>query len=972
MAERTLAEAVAELRLSDRKIGADLASLRRQVLTATQTLEQDARLNIGVKVDDDAILEEFIKLEQITADFSPTAKLTINSDDALADLAALRDIAEPISLDVQTQAADDEVKQFAQSSQATLTNAFGQAGEQSGSQFAEKLKGAIGGISSTIGLVAGGFLAGALVKGFERLTTIRDSTAQLTVALGDASKAATLLDQVLGVVRGTPFNLDQFASAAANMVSFGIEAQKVPGYLTAIGEAAATRGSRANEFAQRLSTVFGQITSAGKIGGEELNQFSEAGVDALRILANQFGKTSVEMRKMISDGAVPAGAALDALADGILNGTEGINGATNAFAGTMAALRDTLTGSIGGFSAATSRFGLNIIEPFEEALIAGFTGISGALDKFGGQIKESLSGIADSDFLKSVIEFFKELPDKIETAKSALGGLGPSLAPLLAFLGASGLGQLQSVLGTFGKFIPDLLTKPIFLATAAFALFTPEVREALIPLGEKLLPIFTQLAAVVTVTATGIIDNLVPVVVKLISVAESLVPLVGVAVDLASVLTLALVPAIGFLADVVGKIPVGVIKAAVAAFLAWKVMTASFAGPLTAFGERLVKFGVSATNAGKATQVASKAMAVAGNVIVGAFAGMALASEDTSTKVTGAIGAIGAVAVGFAAGPIVGTLTAAGVAIGYVAGLFVESKKKAQEFEKQLKVLSDAFAVNTREVLDNAAALETLIAKTDDNLNGGLGVLGQKIIEENKKLGASLFDLGLPSTGVKGGEAFIDLVTRISAAKGDLSGIPEVMDDINDSFTKVGEGGLVAKIIGDYKSFDDFKSDLKSVFDSPLDEKSKIGAYGADLVQLADLTEGKFTPSQEAAAKALITLGNAVDDADIGKLVKQTLQVVSATDEQGEATLRLALKRYNADKQQEAMAAGELDSWKAVTLRTLDAADAVKLYNLALEVAATRTGRCGLPASTAFLRRRTTRNSRSLTSDVSLAISVST
>src|SRR5690606_21515378 len=132
------------------------------------------------------------------------------------------------------------------------------------------------------------------------------------------AKAAALLDDVLGVVRGTPFNLDQFAAAAQQLVGFGVDARKVPTYLTAIGEASATQGRRAGEFADRLSTVFGQIAASGQVSLADVWRISDAGVNALAILANHFGKSRDAMKDMISKGAVPAGEALDALAKGIL------------------------------------------------------------------------------------------------------------------------------------------------------------------------------------------------------------------------------------------------------------------------------------------------------------------------------------------------------------------------------------------------------------------------------------------------------------------------------------------------------------------------------------------------------------------------------------------------------------------------------------------------------------------------------
>ncbi|MCL4293555.1 MAG: tape measure protein, partial [Acidimicrobiia bacterium] len=173
----------------------------------------------------------------------------------------------------------------------------------------------------TAAVATGALVAQSLKSGWDRLTTIQDATAALRVSLGSSAKAAKLMGDILGVVKGTPFNLDQFAAAGAKLAGMGIDAKKVPGYLTAIGEASATQGKRAGEFAGRLSDAFGKMASSGQVGLEEVWSISETGVNALAILANGFGVTRDQMKEMISKGTVPAGKAMDILAKGIIDGS---------------------------------------------------------------------------------------------------------------------------------------------------------------------------------------------------------------------------------------------------------------------------------------------------------------------------------------------------------------------------------------------------------------------------------------------------------------------------------------------------------------------------------------------------------------------------------------------------------------------------------------------------------------------------
>lgn len=243
----------------------------------------------------------------------------------------------------------------------------------------------------------GTLLGGSLKAGYDRLTTIEDATASLTVSLQDAAAAGDLLAKVLDVVRGTPFNLDQFANAAQLMVGMGIAAQKVPGYLTAIGEAAATKGKRAGEYAERITEVYGKIQTSGRVYLDQINSLAEAGVNGLAILANEWGVNTAEMRKLISKGAIPAERALDALTKGIIEGSNGIAGSTVALGGSMEKLRQQTSGALGGLKSAYARFGAAVLSPFLGALRATFTGLAEGLDFVGGKLNSFLTAFAKGE-----------------------------------------------------------------------------------------------------------------------------------------------------------------------------------------------------------------------------------------------------------------------------------------------------------------------------------------------------------------------------------------------------------------------------------------------------------------------------------------------------------------------------------------------------------------------------------------------
>lgn len=372
-----------------------------------------------------------------------------------------------------------------------------------------------------VGLVAGTAMGVSLVKGFDRVTTIQDSARALTLTLGDATKAADLLAQVLKIVTGTPFALDQFAAAAQQLISFGVAADKVPGILTAVGDASASQGKRAGEFAGRLIEVFGQIAAKGRVQLMDVWRISETGVNALAILANNFGVTTTEMQKMIEKGAVPAGDAIDALVLGIENGSKGIAGQTIALGGLAQTLGTTLSGSLANLKIAFSRFGASIITPLTEPLTKFFQALRTGIDELGKRFGDRISEMTASPGFQRFLDFLLTVPSRMGPLIDALKELGPVLVPVGAALAAIVSTNLGAALGPLGAFLPAV--NPVLAAFAALVATQPKLRAEFAGLGDEFRGLINRLMPV----AKELVDRLLPVVAALVPVVVKLGSAVG-------------------------------------------------------------------------------------------------------------------------------------------------------------------------------------------------------------------------------------------------------------------------------------------------------------------------------------------------------------------------------------------------------------------------------------------------------------
>ncbi|MBQ3804896.1 MAG: tape measure protein [Prevotella sp.] len=159
------------------------------------------------------------------------------------------------------------------------------------------------------------------------------STAFRTL-VGDEAKAAEMLQQINDYSAKTPYTALDLTDNAKMMLNFGVQADKVNGYMRQLGDIA---GGDANKLSS-LSLVFGQVASAGRMTGQDLMQFINAGFNPLKELEKMTGKTYKELQDMMSKGQI----GMDAVAAAIKHATD----EGGAFHGMSESLSQTLSGRL--------------------------------------------------------------------------------------------------------------------------------------------------------------------------------------------------------------------------------------------------------------------------------------------------------------------------------------------------------------------------------------------------------------------------------------------------------------------------------------------------------------------------------------------------------------------------------------------------------------------------------------------------
>jgi hypothetical protein len=125
--------------------------------------------------------------------------------------------------------------------------------------------------------------------------------------LGDVQQANSMFEQMKELAVVSPFNFRQLAGYAKQVAAFNVPYNEMFDTTKRLADISAGLGVDMG----RLILAFGQVRSAAVLRGQELRQFTEAGIPMVQALANEFTKlngravSTAEVFELISKRAVP-------------------------------------------------------------------------------------------------------------------------------------------------------------------------------------------------------------------------------------------------------------------------------------------------------------------------------------------------------------------------------------------------------------------------------------------------------------------------------------------------------------------------------------------------------------------------------------------------------------------------------------------------------------------------------------------
>lgn len=224
-------------------------------------------------------------------------------------------------------------------------------------------------MSSGIGIVA-------------KLGMQAESTAtSFKVLVGDEDKATKMLDDLNKYADDTIWDRMGTQNAAKTMLGFGVAAENVVGDLKMLGNMAMGDKNKL----QQLALAFGQVSSAGKLQGNDLLQLINAGYNPLADIAAITGDKVENVKEKMSKGQI----SFDVVRQAMIRATsEG-----GRFAGMTDKLAQTSAGAFEQMKGKALQTMLELYNGIQPLLVPLFNTISSALSGLSAAIQWAVKGL---------------------------------------------------------------------------------------------------------------------------------------------------------------------------------------------------------------------------------------------------------------------------------------------------------------------------------------------------------------------------------------------------------------------------------------------------------------------------------------------------------------------------------------------------------------------------------------------------
>lgn len=339
-----------------------------------------------------------------------------------------------------------------------------------------------------MGFVVAKHAVGLAKMGIAYNSQMQDFQSKFKVLLGSATKANKHVAELRKLAMKTPFRTTDLAAASQQLLAFGVNSKSVSGHLRRLGDI--SLGNK--EKFQQLGLVFGQVSSQGKLMGQDLLQFINAGFNPLKELSKMGRGTYQELKDQMAQGKISFQDVQAAIEHATSKGGQFFNGmkeGSKTFAAQVDALKgnleilagnafkplyNLLTRIVPHLGAVASK--LNKYPKLIGAVTVAVTTLTAAMVTFYAVQKWAILNEAIRSSMTSAMKFFSAFHNSLWLnlgvgVDKIIPGLGTKLLNIPIGM-QSAVGKLSGVLGSAGKSIATFMATPAGIVVAVGAAIT--------------------------------------------------------------------------------------------------------------------------------------------------------------------------------------------------------------------------------------------------------------------------------------------------------------------------------------------------------------------------------------------------------------------------------------------------------------------------------------------------------------------
>lgn len=163
----------------------------------------------------------------------------------------------------------------------------------------------IDGMGKRAGAIFGSYISGQQALSFVKsIATVRGEFQQLEVSfntmLGSKTKADALMSQIIDTAAKTPFDFQEVAQGAKQLLAYGSESEKVNETLIRLGNISAGLSIPLGD----MVGLYGTTMAQGRLFTQDFRQFMSNGIPLADELAKQFGVTKERVGELVTEGKI--------------------------------------------------------------------------------------------------------------------------------------------------------------------------------------------------------------------------------------------------------------------------------------------------------------------------------------------------------------------------------------------------------------------------------------------------------------------------------------------------------------------------------------------------------------------------------------------------------------------------------------------------------------------------------------------